>query len=59
MINKIINIICCFLLHYSYITIIELVNPSHLSILKSLEFIAFYFLNMIWILLNLVKILNI
>ena len=48
MINKIINIICCFLLNYSYITIIELVNPSHLSILKSLEFVAFYFLNMIW-----------
>ena len=48
MINEIINIICCFLLHYSYIIIIELVNPSHLSILKSLEFVAFYFLNTIW-----------
>ena len=41
-------IIFGFFLFFAYISIIELVNPNHLSILKSLEFIAFYINNTIW-----------
>ena len=41
-------IILGFFLFLAYISIIELVNPNHLSILKSLEFIAFYINNTIW-----------
>ena len=41
-------IIFGFFLFFAYISIIEFVNPNHLSILKSLEFIAFYINNTIW-----------
>lgn len=47
-IYRIVYIICGFFLCFSYITIIELVNPNHLSILKSLEFIAYFLNNTIW-----------
>ena len=42
-------IILGFFLFLAYISIIELVNPNHLSVLKSLEFIAFYITNIIWV----------
>ena len=51
-IYRIIYIILGFFLNYSYITIIELVNPNHLSILKSLEFIVICFNNIIWIFID-------
>ena len=41
-------IILGFFLFLAYISIIELVNPNHLSVVKSLEFIAFYINNIIW-----------
>lgn len=47
-IYRVVYIICGFFLNYSYITIIELINPNHLSILKSLEFIAIFFNYIIW-----------
>ena len=45
---RIVYIICGFFLNYSYITIIELINPNHLSVLKSIEFIAIFFNYMVW-----------
>ena len=51
-IYRIIYIILGFFLNYSYITIIEFVNPNHLSILKSLEFIVICFNNIIWIFID-------
>ena len=41
-------IILGFFLFLAYISIIELVNPNHLSVVKSLEFIVFYINNIIW-----------
>jgi len=52
LIYRIIYIILGFFLNYSYITIIELINPNHLSILKSLEFIIIFFNNIIWIFID-------
>ena len=52
LIYRIIFIILGFFLNYSYITIIELINPNHLSILKSLEFIIIFFNNIIWIFID-------
>ena len=51
-IYRIIYILSGFFLNYSYITVIELINPNHLSILKSLEFITLFFNNILWIFID-------
>ena len=48
LVYRIVYILCYFFSDLSLITIIELISPNHLSILKSIEFVILFINNTIW-----------